>query len=281
VPKKKPNQDRYLVPRGDVLFYRRRVPKKYREFDPRTNVERTTGTGDLAHARTLRDKFEIEDDRRWAALALGEQDADARHQAAIERAVSLGFRYKPAQAIAADSPLEEILARIAAIPASPAPVRTKVAEATLGLSEQPDTTIRQAFEIYIDRIEAGQRQSKSDGQYASWVKVKKRARSNFIAVVGDKPILQITREDALDFHAWWQERIENEGRKADTANREPPSLYPAGYTERRHTGREDVGNRCGPRLARGRFGEYSLFIPRHHARHALRHSGSRARWRSG
>lgn len=71
----------------------------------------------------------------------------------------------------------------------------------------PQTTISEAFNVYVDQIAAGQKASKSPAQYASWLNVKKRALANFVAVVGDLPVAAIGRADAQKFHKHWQARV--------------------------------------------------------------------------
>ncbi len=39
-------------------------------------------------------------------------------------------------------------------------------------------------------------------------------------MVGDKPVTELSRNDALDFRAWWQERVLVEGIEIGTANKD-------------------------------------------------------------
>ncbi len=60
----------------------------------------------------------------------------------------------------------------------------------------------------------------------TFIKVKRRAVNNFTALCGDKDMADITREDALKFYAWWQERVTSESDKRLAPN----------------SGNRDVGN---------------------------------------
>jgi hypothetical protein len=44
--------------------------------------------------------------------------------------------------------------------------------------------------------------------------------NNFIAVVGDKAIKDITGDDMLDFRNWWMERLEEEDLTPNSANKD-------------------------------------------------------------
>ena len=84
---------------------------------------------------------------------------------------------------------------------------------------KPSVSLSSAFEIYCNQIAVGELLGKSDAQKKSWRKVKLRAVNNFIAVVGDLPIEQITREHAREFYNWWAGCLIPQGnQKALTTN---------------------------------------------------------------
>ena len=60
---------------------------------------------------------------------------------------------------------------------------------------------------------------KSPNQRLKAEKKKEAAMRRFIAVVGDKDLLTVTREDALAFRKWWSDRIENEDITSELASR--------------------------------------------------------------
>ena len=75
------------------------------------------------------------------------------------------------------------------------------ATATAGRAA-PSVPLSAAFDLYCDRIAAGDLILKSPAQRRQWQRGKARSVRNFLLVVGDKPIGEITREDALKFYAW-------------------------------------------------------------------------------
>jgi hypothetical protein len=108
---------------------------------------------------------------------------------------ALGFSYWPADELAR-RPVEEIVQRVTAIMGKGTPAI--VSTAVMGGEQVPKVCVSEAFvcnEIVADEI-AG----KSEAQRKQWTKVKRRAINSFIAVVEDKAMVDITRDDARAFH---------------------------------------------------------------------------------
>jgi len=59
--------------------------------------------------------------------------------------------------------------------------------------------------------------NKSDLQIRKWVNPRKLAVSNFIKVIGDLSVDQISRQDILHFKKWWAERISKDNRSASAS----------------------------------------------------------------
>lgn len=81
------------------------------------------------------------------------------------------------------------------------------AEAALGSATRPKLKLIKAFDLYVAEIAASEAAGKSPAQWASWEKVKLRAVKDFIKVVGDIPLENISREDACKFYKWWLDRV--------------------------------------------------------------------------
>jgi len=54
--------------------------------------------------------------------------------------------------------------------------------------------------------------------------MRRRAIKNLIDVVGDKPIEELSRDDALNFRDWWSDRLENEQLTPDSPNKDLQNL---------------------------------------------------------
>ena len=244
---RKSEQDRFLVARNGILYYWRRVPRTLREIDARAPIVRhSLKTDDLAKARAQRDILEKADNRLWAAMLLdGKESRQAieTYQAARLLSEALGFSYRPADELA-QRPVEDIVQRVAAIMDTRTPI--VVETAVLGGEEMPKVKVSEAFKIYCDEIVAG----KSPAQRKQWEKVKRRAINSFIAVVEDKAMTDITRDDGRAFHKHWLGKVAPKGggprKSASMGNRMIGNmrvLYDAYFTHLDEPDRQNPFNR--------------------------------------
>ena len=117
--------NQYLKRRGDSWSYHRRVPKAYRDLDPRETICTSLRTTSVEIARTRRDALARADEKLWRALQSALPSALDAYEAARERAMARGFIYIPAEDLAAQATMDEILSRLKKIePTSPAPCPT-------------------------------------------------------------------------------------------------------------------------------------------------------------
>jgi integrase len=93
------------------------------------------------------------------------------------------------------------------------------ASALLGGEAEPPITVSRALELYWgfarDLV-----LNKSPDQLRRWRNPRIKAVKTFIDVIGDKPLAQITRDDMLAFREFWLNRIEEEGVKPNSANKD-------------------------------------------------------------
>ena len=61
---------------------------------------------------------------------------------------------------------------------------------------------------------------KSKDQLRKWRAPRQRAIANLVALVGDTAITEIERDDALDFRAWWVDRVCDDGYDQGSANKD-------------------------------------------------------------
>jgi hypothetical protein len=84
----------------------------------------------------------------WEALLAGNgDDAEARYQAARTIASSRGFRFLPAERVAA-LPIDELVERIDAAMTPEGKIDRTVAAGVLGLAKRPEITLSKALELY-------------------------------------------------------------------------------------------------------------------------------------
>lgn len=239
--------DRFITKRYGVYQYNRRVPKDVAHLDSRAPiVKRSLKTDDLALAREKRNLLERADNDLWAVLLLGDtpEDARQRYEATVKRAEIMGFAYMSSTELAATASTSEIIRRVRSLSGEQPGSHNE--QAVLGLVDRPKDTVRQAFKIYCEEIKAPELITKSKVQKSDWKKVKQRAVSNFIALVGNKPIGEITREDAVKLYNHWGEKITSadadQRRSASSGNRDLGNLRDLFGAYHKHMGDHTIQN---------------------------------------
>lgn len=209
-----------FVPRGQaqILHLRRRVPRRYRSVEARDHVWVSLKTDSEAEARRKLSQAWEGFLAAWEARLNGDTtDAEAKYLAARDLCQARGFRFIAPDRVA-KLPIEEVVARVEATRRSGGFDR-KEAGAVLGLAARPEITVSRALEIYWG-IAEDRTAGKSDDQKRRWENPRKKAVRNFIEVVGDMPIAEISADDMLNFRDWWWERIRDEGLTANSANKD-------------------------------------------------------------
>lgn len=255
--------DRYLKKRGGVYWYRRRVPRHFCHLDPRGRIEETLNTDSLETARLRRDLKVVEDEKYWHALEMATLADDGaidhvrsavvqRYEAAKAKALAAGFTYIPADRLAEEESIEEIVTRLLAVRArsggDEVVVKPRKAEAVVGGAPEPIVRVSDVFDLYIGEIGVPDLLYKSEHQRYSWKKVKRTSVSYFIDQMGDLPIRDITREQALTYHRWWLKQMEPNKRSkkkpvsANTVNRHIGNMRTMYERYFQHIGEEERPN---------------------------------------
>src|SRR5690606_7401694 len=130
----------------------------------------------------------------WEARLAGDSaDAERRFEAARELAQVRGYRYLSADRVAA-LPREEFLDRVrAAVKPDGEPDRIEAA-AVLGGATEPGITVERALELYWT-LAKDRTLGKSEDQIRRWKNPRIKAIRNFVAVVGNKNIADITADE--------------------------------------------------------------------------------------
>lgn len=204
--------------RGGIFFYRRRPPKAIAHLDTRKIVRVSLGTADRVDAARRAAEFEAKLEQLWAALLAGESDsAWARYNAAVERARLEGFTYRSAEALAA-GPEDEIVRRVRSLVDRPGDKSAR--KALLGGATPPRVMVSNLVDEYA-RLMTAEHIGKRPEQIRRWSNARRLALANFIAVVGDKPVGDVTREDARLFQGWWADKVKAaNGAGANQANKQ-------------------------------------------------------------
>lgn len=215
----------HLIRVGNVWHYRRRVPSYCVEVIGKPVVQVSTRRQDRAEALIVARRINSETERHWRAIAGATKHVNSKHDLAYQRAVfrarQMGFEYRTVDELA-NGDIEGLLQRVEALETSARKRQEQFqydTEALLGGVAQPSVILSQLPERYCD-LARDQIRGKSPKQIRMWRLPHDRAVANLIGVIGDKPICDITRDDALTFREFWIERIEQEGKKPATANKD-------------------------------------------------------------
>lgn len=202
-----------------AVTLRRRVPKRYASVEPRSEIWLSIGAFSAAEGQHKAELVWQEHIRAWEAMLAGDTTiAEDRLAAAREIAQTRGFAYKPRTALL-DAPMDEILDRVEAIPMRKGRPDGTVAAALLGTVPDPGLRVSAALESFWD-LTRDEMRGKSEDQMRRAKNPVIKAVRNFIEVVGDKPIAEISRDDMLDFRQWWSERLETEELTPNSANKD-------------------------------------------------------------
>jgi hypothetical protein len=200
----------------------RRVPSEYQALDPRGIVKLSTKVrvaNDRAGTKAGRvaARMNATHEAHWRLLAeRNTTEARQTYADAVKLARSLGLDYLPAATVS-ERPIGEILTRVEMLEnhqVEQAPLR----RVALGGYQKPKIMLSELFSEY----ELTQRSSlskMSPDQVRKWTSAKKRAVEILIERTGDKGLHELTRDDALSYADWWEDRVIIEGLDAGTANK--------------------------------------------------------------
>ena len=208
-----------VMQRGNQWYLRRRVPAEFQEIEARKEIWISLKTDSRKRACEKAPAVWDEQIASWTARLTGNDGDAAKHYEAVQNlAASKGVRYLPIDQVL-QLPVDKLLDRIETIATrnqQPDPVE---AAAVLGTKQAPMMTVTQALEQYWP-LAKDMVLNKSADQIRRWENPVKKAFKNFVRVVGDKPINEISADDMLNFREYWLERIELGDVVASSANKD-------------------------------------------------------------
>ena len=205
--------------RGSTYHLRKRVPQRFAAIEPRETVWISLHTDSEKVAKAKAPAAWSKLLEAWEAKLAGQTvEADKLFEAAKRLAAARGVRYLPAERVAT-LPVDGLLDRVEAVrnvEGMPSPLE---AAALLGGAAEPAITVSRALEIYWG-LAKDKTFGKSDDQLRRWRNPRLKAVKNFVDVVGDKALNEISGEDMLDFRQWWVEKIAADGLTPNSANKD-------------------------------------------------------------
>lgn len=214
----------FLTRRCGTWHFVRRVPAEFAALDTRGIIRHSTRirvTDDRVGRRAARVARELNEalERHWKSLA------DEKSQAALSgydairrRARALGYDYVSNEQLVA-FPIERILDRLEALMANGLTQDATARTALLGTEKRPSFLLSRLFEEY-EAATRDEIRDLSPDQRRIWRNGRMRSVAQFVKVVGDKPVTEITEADGMDYVEWWRERILEEDVAAKSANKD-------------------------------------------------------------
>lgn len=214
----------FLTRRCGTWHFVRRVPIEFAHLDTRGVIKHSTKVRiaqDRTGRRAVRVATKLNDELElyWQGLVGGRSQADlGRYEEVRRRARSFGFDYiENAQLLTL--PPEQRLDRLETLVARGVASDPVARAAVLGTQKRPVFPLSKLFDEYeaMTKLEV---KDFSPNQLRVWRNSRMRAVENFVSVVGDKPVNEITVEDAIDYSEWWRDRVVNENVAAKSANKD-------------------------------------------------------------
>ena len=214
----------FLTRRGSLWHFVRRVPAEFETVDPRGIIRHSTrvriaddrsGRRAARVAETLNEALEL----HWTSLVgTRSQSGVSRYDEACRRARSLGYDYIPNEQLIF-LPIERTLERLEALVAKGLAQDPIARTALLGTEKRPSFSLSRLFDEY-EAATRDETRDLSPDQVRIWRNGRIRAVAQFVKVVGDKLVTEITESDGIDYAEWWRERIVEENVAAKTANKD-------------------------------------------------------------
>lgn len=226
-------------------LYVRRVPDAVKLYDNRHPLIREAlGTADLREAKALRDERNLKNERLWNALRAflnGENDVQKLHAAQVI-ASAMGLEIDqatdtlwkpPAVTARINESTDKLLDVVDQLhdwrEGKPSATKLESMKATVGIAHRvivpAPLHVSQLADVYCDEIKSHAWRRKSESQRKRAGTWPRRAAATFAYVVGDKPVLEVTRGDALRLQRHWNDKLgtlnprTGEPYKADSADR--------------------------------------------------------------
>ena len=176
---------------------RRRVPVQFQQVESRSEVWISLKTDSRRLACEKAPAVWNEQVAAWKARLSGHDDDAVKHfEAFQDLAAAKGVRYMPLDQVV-QLPIDTLLDRIETIANRDQRSDPVEAAAVLGTKQPPALTVTQALETYWTLVK-GKTFGKCEDQKRRWENPRKKAVGNFVSVVGDKPINNITVDEILN-----------------------------------------------------------------------------------
>ncbi|MBL3619425.1 MAG: phage integrase SAM-like domain-containing protein [gamma proteobacterium endosymbiont of Lamellibrachia anaximandri] len=210
---------RHYIKIGKWFHYKRRVPKEHINYYQNTKIIqvslKTTSESVAIQRSTILDK---ELQRIWSALKITPSfNKDHAFEKAVEIAQTYDFLYRPSEEIATIE-LHKIINRAQSIEPDIETNEENVS-AILGGYKKPHLSLEDIWDDFFSFNKANLI-GKTDNQLRKWKNQRLKAIKNFIDIIGNLSVEDITRDHILTFRAWWANRLQEENMSPNSPNKD-------------------------------------------------------------
>jgi len=183
---------------------RKRVPAEYAAIEERAEVNKSLRTRDYKEAMA---RFAVAWhalNSEWAALNALKHDDESpdAFDSSIALLKNIGVPYRSLDDLVS-GPIQDLLDRIAILGQSK-PDSAQV-PGVLGTLKFPRVLVSEMPAI-VEKNNEANLAAKNDRQLRAWKNKYSQAAKSFCSIVGDKPVLEITEQDALAVRKYWKGR---------------------------------------------------------------------------
>lgn len=214
----------FLTRRHGTWHFVRRVPTEFAAYDSRGIIKHSTKVR-VSDDRTGRraagvaEKLNRELEAYWRAKVgsvFGDQTS--RYELARQQVRALGFELLEMPQLIALPP-ERVVERVEALAAKGLHDDPAACAAVLGAVKKPVLLLSRLQEEH-EALVGDELKGMSPEQLRIWRNTRIRAAKQFVEIVGDKPVTEITEADGLEYVDWWRARVVSGETNAKTANRD-------------------------------------------------------------
>lgn len=207
----------YLKKRGKRFHFQKRIPEEFRERIAKDFIQLSLKTDKESVAAQRAQNLNVILEEFWDELAISDlqRDGDLALEKILKTSVQRRFQHGSTKGMITESSLAEALTRINLAYHTDARVEK--------ILKIPDVSGDHRFSKARDdflSFEEGNLRDYSVDQIRKWKNPRLKASKNFIQLLGDKSVRDISRQDILDFRLWWLDRIRNNDLTANSANKE-------------------------------------------------------------
>ncbi len=214
----------FLTRRHGTWHFVRRVPTEYAAFDRRGIIRHSTkirisDDRNGRRASNVAEKLNRELEAFWRAK-LGNSFGDevSRYELARQQVRSLGLELLDMPRLIALPP-ERTIERLEALAAKGLHEDSAACAAVLGKVKAPVLLLSRLQKEH-ESLVGDELKGMSPEQLRIWRTSRIRSAQQFVEVVGDKPVTEITETDGLEYVDWWRARVVSGETNAKTANRD-------------------------------------------------------------